>query len=40
LVEPVLRQARSTRIEEMIAALPTDPAALAVLTDELLRPAD
>ena len=40
LAEPVLRQARSTRIEEMIAALPTDPTALAVLTDEVLRPAD
>jgi len=40
LAEPVLRQARSTRIEEMIAALPTDPAALAILTNEVLRPAD
>jgi hypothetical protein len=40
LTKPALRQPRSARIEAMIAALPTDPAALAVLIDEVLRPAD
>ncbi len=38
LAEPVLGVARAERIEQMVAALPTDRVALPALVDELLRP--